>query len=322
MRAVVFTGAGGNEVVRLEVRDDPVPSGGEVLVEVRYAGLNPADLAQRAGRYPAPPGSPADVPGLEVSGLVVDRGPGALRFEPGERVFGIVGGGGLADRVVVHERHVAHVPDGLADVAAAAVPEAFVTAHDAVMTQAGLRMGELLVVNGANGGVGTAGVQIGAAAGARVLATVRSAEVRARVAELGADVIAPEALVGEADARGGADVVLELVGAPNLDSNLDALALKGRIVVVGTGAGDSAPLGLRKLMGKRARIMGTALRARPLEEKAAAVQAFAREVVPHLADGRIVPLVDSVFPAEEAPAAFDRLASSGKLGKVLLDFGA
>lgn len=322
MRAVVFTGAGGNEVVRLEERADPVPEGEEVLLAVRYSGLNPADLAQRAGNYPAPPGSPADIPGIETSGTVLACGPNSRRFEVGDRVFGIVGGGGHADRVAVHERHVAPVPDVLDDVAAAAVPEAFVTAHDAVMTQAGLRPGELLVVNGANGAVGTAGIQIGAVAGSRVLATLRATELRERVAALGADVVAPDELVDEARARGGADVVLELVGAPNLEHDLDALALKGRVIIVGTGAGDSAQIVLRKLMGKRARLIGTGLRVRPLEEKAAAVQAFAREVVPHLASGRIAPLVDRVFPAEEATAAFDRLAEPGKLGKVLLDFGA
>jgi len=321
MRAVVFTGAGGNEVVRVEERPDPVPQGDEVLLAVRFSGLNPADLAQRAGHYPAPPGSPADIPGIETAGTVVAFGPTARRFGVGERVFGIVGGGGHADRVVVHERHVVPVPDRLDDLMAAAVPEAYVTAHDAVMTQAGLRMGELLVVNGANGAVGTAAVQIGAAAGARVLATIRATELRERVAALGADVIAPEELVAAAIERGGADVVLELVGAPNLERDLDALAVKGRVIVVGTGGGDTAPVALRRLMAKRARLMGTALRARLLEEKAAAVQAFAREVVPHLATGRIDPLVDHVFPADEAAAAFERLAAPGKLGKVLLDFG-
>src|SRR5713101_5081050 len=150
MRAVVFVGAGGNEVVRIEERPDPAPEGDEVLLAVRYSGLNPADLAQRAGHYPAPPGSPADIPGIETAGTVIGLGPGARGFETGQRVFGIVGGGGLADRVVVHERHVTAVPERLDDEAAAAVPEAFVTAHDAVLMQAGLRPGELLVVNGAN----------------------------------------------------------------------------------------------------------------------------------------------------------------------------
>ena len=321
MRAIVFTGAGGNEVIRLEERTVPEPTGDDVLVAVRYAALNPADLAQRSGRYPAPLGSPQDIPGIEVAGTVVACGPTARRFAPGARVFGIVGGGGLAARVLVHERHVTEVPERLDELAAAAVPEVFITAHDAIRSQAGLRMGELLLVNGANGGVGTAAVQIGAAAGARVLATVRSAELRESVAALGATVIPPEDLVSRSLAEGGADVVLELVGAPNLDPDLDALATKGRIVIVGTAAGTEAPLDLRKLMGRRAHLMGTVLRARSLEEKAFAVGAFAREVVPHLSSGRIVPLVDRVFPAAEATAAFDRMQEQGKLGKVLLDFG-
>ena len=322
MRAVVFTGAGGNEVVELEDRPDPAAVGEDILLQVRYAALNGADLAQRAGRYPAPPGSPADVPGIETSGTVIARGANARQFEIGDRVFGIVGGGGLADRVLVHQRHVVAVPPNLDDIEAAAVPEVFITAHDAAFTLGRLRLGELLVVTGANGGVGTAAVQIGAAAGARVLATVRSEAVVERVAALGAEVIVPEDLVARANEQGGADVVLELVGAPNLESDFGALGMKGRIVIVGTGAGADAALSLRALMGKRARLIGTMLRARPLEEKAAAVQAFGREVVPHLATGRIVALVDRVFPAGEARAAFDRMQEQGKLGKVVLDFGA
>jgi putative PIG3 family NAD(P)H quinone oxidoreductase len=321
MRAIVFTGAGGNEVISLEERETPRPTGDDVVVNVRYAGLNPADVAQRNGHYPAPPGSPADIPGIEVSGTVIACGPTARRFAPGDRVFGLVGGGGLADHVLAHELHVTGVPERLDELAAAAVPEAFVTAHDAVMSQAGLRPGELLVVNGANGGVGTAAVQIAAAAGARVLATVRSKDLREAIGALGAVVFGPDELVSRAKAEGGADVVLELVGAPNLDSDLLALAMKGRIVIVGTGGGSESALDLRKLMGRRARLLGTMLRARPLDEKAAAMRAFTREVVPHLASGRIAPLVDRVFPADAAGEAFDRLAGSGKLGKVLLDFG-
>ena len=322
MRAVVFTRAGGNEVIRLEDRPDPEPSGDEILVAVRYAALNPADLLQREGRYPAPPGSPPDVPGIEVAGTVVAVGPTGRKHAIGDQVFGIVGGGGLASRVLVHERHVTGVPERLEEAAAAAVPEVFITAHDAVMMQAGLRSGELLVVNGANGGVGTAAIQIAAVSGARVLATVRTAALREAVAQLGAVVIAPDELVDRALTEGGADVVLELVGAPNLDPALSALSLLGRIVIVGTGGGTEAPLDLRKLMGRRARVMGTFLRARPMEEKAAVVVAFTREVVPHLATGRIAPLIDRVYPAGEVAAAFDRLQEPGKLGKVLLDFEA
>jgi NADPH2:quinone reductase len=322
LHAVTLIGAGGNEVVSFEERPDPVPSGDDVLVAVRYAALNAADVAQREGRYPAPPGSPPDIPGIETAGVVIAVGPTAQRFRPGDRVFGIVGGGGLADRVLAHESHVAPVPANLDDQGAAAVPEVFITAHDAIITLGALRLSELLVVNGANGGVGTAAVQIGAAAGARVLATVRSADLLGQIADLGAEAIAPEGLVDRALELGGADVILELVGALNLERDLDALGVKGRIVIVGTGAGDEAPLSLRRLMFKRGKLIGTVLRARPLEEKASAVQAFAREVVPHLASGLIVPLVDSVFPAKDATAAFDRMGEPGKLGKVLLDFGA
>ena len=318
MRAIVFTGTGGREVMRLEERPDPLPGDHELLVAGRFTGINSADLAQRAGSYPAPPGAPQDVPGLEVAGEVVAAGAAVLGYSAGDRVFGLVGGGGLADRVVVHERHVARVPDELTDEEAAAVPEAFVTAHDALVTRGGLGLGEVLLVTGANGGVGTAALQIGLVTGARVFASARSQHEG--LSALGAEPVAPEDAVAGAQAAGGADVVLELVGAPNLPADLDALAPKGRIVVVGTGAGAQAELALGKLMGKRAAIHGTVLRARPLEEKAAAVQRFAHEVVPHLASGRMRAVIDRVFPADDAADAFDHMASSGKLGKVLLAF--
>jgi putative PIG3 family NAD(P)H quinone oxidoreductase len=318
VRAVVFTGAGGREVMRLEERPDPVPAEQELLVAARFAGINGADLAQRTGSYPAPPGAPQDVPGLEVAGTVVAAGGAVLGFSAGDRVFGLVGGGGLADRVVVHERHVVRVPDELSDEEAAAIPEAFITAHDALVTRGGLGLGDVLLVTGANGGVGTAGVQIGVAAGARVFASARSRQDG--LSALGAEPVAPEDVVAAVQAAGGADVVLELVGAPNLGADLDALAPKGRIVVVGTGAGAQAELSLGKVMGKRAAIHGTVLRARPLEEKAAAVQRFAHEVVPHLASGKMRAIVDRVFHVDEAADAFDHMASSGKLGKVLLAF--
>ena len=314
MHAIVFTGAGGREVMGLEERPDPVPGSNEVVVAASHAGLNPADLIQRAGHYPAPPGAVADVPGLEVGGTVVATGDAVLGWQVGDRVFGIVGGGGLADRVAVHERHVARVPDRISDEQAAAVPEAFITAHDAIFTRAGLVSGETLLVNGANGGVGTAAVQLGLAAGARVLANARDEPARERLAAMGAD---PVAL---ADVDGEADVVLELVGAPNLPGDLLALATKGRIIVVGTGAGVEFDMSLRALMGKRASLMGTVLRARPMEEKGAAVQAFARGVVPLLAEGRIAPPIDRVFAAADAADAFDHLAARGKFGKVLLQF--
>ena len=323
MRAVVFTGAGGNEVVRIEERPDPVPGTDDVLIRIRFAGLNPADLIQRAGFYPAPPGSPTDIPGLEVAGTVEACGSGVTGWAVGDRVFGLVGGGGLADRVVVHERCVARVPEMLDDAPAAGVPEAFITAHDAVAVQAGLRPGETLLVHGAAGGVGSAAVQIGVLLGARVFGVVRTQTAASFVRELGAESLDDEGFAESALERTqgrGVDVILELVGAPHFPGNLSVLAHKGRIVVVGIGAGQEISLPLRVLMQKRAVVRGTQLRARLLEEKALAVQAFAGEVLPALAAGAVRPVIDSVFPATNARAAFDRLAGPGKIGKVLLEF--
>jgi putative PIG3 family NAD(P)H quinone oxidoreductase len=320
MRAVTFAGQGGNEVVSLADRPDPVPSASEVVVAARFAGVNWADVAQRQGSYPAPPGSPPDIPGLEVAGTVVEVGDAVRDWRVGDRVFGIVGGGGLADRVAVHERHVVAIPDGLDDDTAAAVPEAYITAHDAVFTQAGLQPGELLLVTGANGAVGSAGVRLALVAGSRVVACVRSAESARALAEEGAIVVTPDQATERLLAMGGADVVLELVGTPYLEIDFAALALKGRILIVGTGAGADAAVSLRALMSRRATLRGTVLRARPLEEKAAAVQAFARSVLPMLAAGRALPTIDRVFPAERVTEAFDYLAEPGKTGKILLEF--
>jgi putative PIG3 family NAD(P)H quinone oxidoreductase len=308
--------------VEVVERPDPEPGPEDVVVAARFAGMNPADLQQREGRYPAPPGASSDVPGLEVAGRVVAMGERVTSWEVGQRVFGLVGGGGLAARVVVHERCVTRVPDRLGDEEAAAVPEAFITAHDAVCTQAGLRPGETLLVHGANGAVGSAAVQIGVAVGARVLGSVRSDEAATAVRELGAEAVRDTDLVSTvsaATAGAGADVILELVGAPHFPDNLQVIATLGRIVIVGVSAGSTVELDLLALMRRRASIRGTVLRARPLEGKAVAVRAFEREVGPMLADGRVHARVDATFPAEEVHAAFDRL--SERSGKVLVDFG-
>lgn len=325
MRAVVFTGAGGNEVIRVEQRPDPDPRGEEVVVCVRYAGLNPADLLQRNGHYPAPPGALADIPGLEVAGTVVACGERVTAWQEGDRVFGLVGGGGLAERVLVHERALVRVPDALDEREAAAVPEAFFTAHDAIRTQAGLELGETLLVQGAAGGVGTAAVQIALAAGARAIGVARSQSGLEAVRGLGAEAIPDEGFAERAlalTAGRGVDVILELVGAVHLPGDLQALAPKGRIVVVSTAGGSEAELPLRQLMAKRASIFGTVLRARPLEEKAAVARAFERELSPHFASGRVRPVIDSLFPVERVGEAFERIEERGKIGKVLLDFGA
>lgn len=323
MRCIVFTGAGGNEVVDLQDRPDPDPGPEELIVHQRFAGLNPADLQQRAGRYPAPPGAPVDVPGLEVCGTVGRCGDRVTTWQIGDRVFGLVGGGGLSDRVRVHERAVARVPDTLPDEDAAAVAEAFITAHDAVVMQAGLRPGEHLLIHGAGGGVGSAAVQIGVHMGARVMGVVRNDRARTLVESLGGKPIADagfDRAVTEHTDGHGADVILELVGAPHFPGDLDALAVGGRIVVVGVGAGQEVTIPLLELMRKRATLRGTVLRARPLEEKGAAVRAFEREIAPALAAGTMRPVVDRVFDAADAAAAFDHLAAPGRTGKVLLRF--
>src|SRR5437764_2709692 len=235
--------------LRVEEHPDPEPAAGEVLVRVRAAGLNGADMMQRRGLYPAPPGAPQDIPGLELAGEVVERGPGADRFQEGDRVMGIVAGGGQAELAVVNERVLMPVPEDLDWVAAGGVPEVFTTAHDAVFTQAGLQPGERLLVHGGAGGVGTAAIQLGRGAGARVHATVRHPELRDGVAALGAQVLDPEGF----SEHGPFDVILELVGAPNLPDNLQALETGGRIAVIGIGAGAKAELNLGLLMAKRGR---------------------------------------------------------------------
>src|SRR5215218_5756565 len=219
--------------IAVQEHPDPEPQAGELLVRVRAAGLNGGDMVQLRGAYPAPPGSPPDIPGLELAGEVVALGRGVLRFEPGDRVMAVVGGGGQAELAIVHERSAMPVPDELDWTAAGGVPEAFTTAHDALFTQAGLTVGERLLVHGAAGGVGTAAVQLGVMTGARVTATVRNEHARGQIGALGVNAIAPEGFVEE----GEFDVILELVGAKNLSENLDALAIGGRIAVIGVGAG-------------------------------------------------------------------------------------
>ncbi|HEV3319891.1 MAG TPA: zinc-binding dehydrogenase [Solirubrobacteraceae bacterium] len=298
----------------IEEHPDPEPGAGEVLVRVRAAGLNGADMMQRRGLYPAPPGSPQDIPGLELAGEVVALGPGAMRFTEGERVMAVVGGGAQAELAVVHERQLMPVPHGLDWPAAGGVPEVFTTAHDAIFVQAGLRSGERLLVHGGAGGVGVAAIQLGRAAGARVTATVRREELREQVAALGAEAIAPE----EFARHGPFDVALELVGAPNMPENLSALAPGGRIVVIGVSAGVKTELNLLALMGARARIHGSTLRSRPLEEKAITARLLEREVLPLFDTGALRVPIAATFPLQEAAAAYERFAAGGKLGKIAL----
>jgi NADPH:quinone reductase len=294
---------------------DPVPGPGEVLVAVHAAGLNSADRLQVAGLYPAPPGSPPDVPGLELAGEVAELGPGASRFAAGDRVMAVVGGGGQAELAVVPEAHLLPIPDGIPWDAAGGFPEAFSTAYDALVTQCGLTVGDRVCIHGAAGGVGVAAVQLAATAGATVVATVRAEERRGAVAQLGAhEVVAPDAFVAE----GPYDVVLELVGAPNLPDDLRSLATGGRLSVIGVGAGAKAEVNLLELMNRRARLLGSTLRSRSLEEKAAVAQAVEEHVLPLLADGRLRVPVDATFSFADAADAYARFAAGGKLGKVVL----
>ncbi|HVF74165.1 MAG TPA: zinc-binding dehydrogenase [Acidimicrobiales bacterium] len=311
MRAVTIS----DGAVAVAEHPDPEPGVGEVLVRVRAAGVNNADLLQAKGFYPAPPGVPADIPGLELAGEVVAVGRDALRFSPGDRVMAVVAGGGQAEWAVVHERALMPVPEGLSWEEAGAIPEAYMTAHDALFTQCGLSMGERVCISGAAGGVGTAAVHLAAAAGARVVASVRNEALRGEVQALGASVVvAPEDFVG----AGPFDVVLELIGGPNMAGNVEALAPGGRIVVIGVGGGASAEVNLLALMAKRARITASTLRARPLEQKADAARRMEAHVLPLFEEGRHrVPLV-ATYPLDEVAAAYERFAAGGKLGKIVL----
>jgi putative PIG3 family NAD(P)H quinone oxidoreductase len=293
---------------------DPRPGKGELLVRVRAAGLNGADMMQLRGVYPAPPGAPADIPGLELAGEVVEVGEGVERFEPGDRVMAIVAGGGQAELAIVHERVAMPVPEELEWDAAGGAPEVFTTAHDALFAQARLTVGERLLVHGGAGGVGLAAVQLGTMAGARVTATVRDEACRERVATLGVHAIAP----GEFVEAGPYDVILELVGAPNWPANVEALASRGRIAVIGIGAGAKVELNLGMLMGRRAQITGSTLRARPLEDKALATRRVEKSVLPGFASGDLCVFVAATYPLEEAAAAYERFRQGAKFGKIVL----
>jgi NADPH:quinone reductase-like Zn-dependent oxidoreductase len=300
--------------IAVQEHPDPVCEAGEVLVRVRAAGVNNADLMQLRGHYPAPPGAPADIPGLELAGEVVACGRAVGRFEPGDRVMAVVGGGAQAELAVVHERMAMPIPEELDWTAAGGVPEVFTTAHDALVSQAQLTCGERLLVHGAAGGVGMAAVQLGIMAGARVTATVRDPARREGIAALGVQAIDPE---GFAD-YGPFDVIVELVGAPNMADNLTALAERGRICVIGVGAGATFELNLQALMGKRARIHGSTLRMRSLEDKATAARLVERQVLPGFASGDLAVPVAATFALDEVAAAYERFQAGGKLGKIVV----
>jgi NADPH2:quinone reductase len=327
MKAVLFDGKGGPEVVRLGEAAEPVPARGEVLVRVRASALNRADLLQRRGLYAPPPGTRAEIPGLELAGEVV-RAEGVSRWRPGDRVMAITAGEGMAELAAVHDRMLLAIPDGLSFEEAAALPEAGITSHDALFTLGGLRPGWTVLVHAVGSGVSTTAVQIARAAGATVVGTSRTREKLERAAALGME---HGVLVGRDDPRfaeevrritagRGCPLVLDLVGAPYAAENLACVALRGRIVLVGTMGGASAEVDYRKLMQARASLVGTTLRVRPIEEKIAAAQAFAGEVLPLVAAGRVRPVLDVVLPAARAREAHERMERNESFGKIVLTF--
>jgi len=327
MKAVTIVSFGGVEGLEIrEVPDAPPATLDRVRVRVRAAGLNRADILQRLGRYPAPPGYPQDIPGIEFAGEVSEVGDEVLRWKIGDRVFGITGGGGQAQYVTVPENHLAAIPSNLNWAAAAAVPEVFMTAHDALFTQCGLTIGERVLIHAAGSGVGTAAIQLIRAAGAFAYGTSRTADKLEKAKEFGLT----ESVVADNDPMeilaavkswtndAGVDVILDLVGAAYLKANLAASATKGRLIFVGTTSGSKAEIDFSLAMHKRLRIMGTSLRIRSLEEKATATRLFAEQVVPLLRSGAVRPVIDKVFPMKEVRAAHQRIESNESFGKVVL----
>jgi NADPH:quinone reductase len=325
MKAITITGTGGPEVLQLRETATPEPKGEQVRVRVRACGLNRADMLQCRGYYPAPPGAPADIPGLEYAGEVDALGSDVIGpLKLGDRVFGIVAGGGQAEYVLTHERLAVPIPPNLDFAEAAAVPEAFITAHDALLTQGRLAPGERVLVHAAGSGVGTAAIQIAHVVGSLVWGTARTADKLEQSKALGLDHDIDNSGGGFAEIIAsqtmgkGINVVIDLLGGSALAGNLASLAPKGRLILVGLLAGTSGPLDLSLIMRKRITIVGTTLRARPLEEKIAATLRFASEVVPWLERGLVRPVVDSVFAFEDFVDAQARVESNLVFGKVVL----
>ena len=315
MRAVVIV----DGELSWEERPDPVPGGTEMVVAVRAAGVNAADLLQRRGFYPAPPGYPPDIPGMELAGEVVAAGPKVTRFGVGDRVMAVIGGGAQAELALVDETVAMPVPTATPWDEAGGFPEAFITAHDALVAQCGLSVGERVLVTGASGGVGTAAIQVAAVAGGWTVASTRHPEHHDLLIKLGAR----EAIdAGEAPSHGPYDVVLELIGAPSLVALLDALAIRGRVAVIGVGGGSQTDLDLHAMMRQRARISASTMRARSLVDKAVAARAVANHLVPLLAAGRLRVPIAATFPMHEASAAYESFTTAGKFGKVVLVTGA
>jgi NADPH2:quinone reductase len=331
MRAVVITSYGGVEGIGVQEVDTPqAPTADRVRVRVHAAGLNRADILQRRGHYPAPQGYPQNIPGMEFAGEVESIGDAVRAWEVGDRVFGITGGGAQAEFVVVPESILARIPADLDWVGAGSMPEVFITAHDALFTRAGLHMGERVLIHAAASGVGTAAIQVAHAAGATVYGTSRTADKLERILELNLGLDKSVAVGGQPSNfveavqkwtnGAGVDVILDLVGGDYLAENLEALALRGRLISVGTMAGAKSEIDLGLLLRKRATIIGTMLRGRSIEEKAEATRLFASSVLPLVSRGAIRPVIDRAYPANEIRDAHERMESNASIGKIVLTF--
>ncbi|MEY4366322.1 MAG: hypothetical protein RLZZ305_1666 [Actinomycetota bacterium] len=323
----MLTEHGGPEVLVIREVPDPVPGPEEVLVRVHATALNRADLLQRMGMYPNPFPSEAEVPGLEFAGTVESCGPRVTMWRPGDPVMGIVSGGAYAEKLVLPERQAMAVPAGMDLSHAAAIPEVFITAWDALVLQGGLTSGRWAMVHAGASGVGTAAIQICRAIGARVIVTCSAGKVGA-CSDLGADVVVDYAsrdfveAAREATGGAGVDVILDVVGGDYVERNVAALAVKGRIIQVGVMAGKPVPFNVGALLGKRATITGTVLRARPLEEKIAVSRRFAAEMLPLFGDGTLRPVVDSTYPLESIGDAHVHMASNANVGKIVVTVAA
>jgi putative PIG3 family NAD(P)H quinone oxidoreductase len=327
MKAITITSFGGVEGLEIrDVPDAPCATLDRVRVRVRAAGLNRADILQRLGRYPAPPGYPQEIPGIEFAGEVESAGAEVRACKIGDRVFGIIGGGGQSEYVTVPENHLARIPDNLNWAEAAAIPEVFMTAHDALFTQCHLTIGEHVLIHAAGSGVGTAAIQLVKAAGALAYGTSRTADKLERAKQFGlTNSIAvagnPNQFVEAAKqwtAGDGMNVVLDLVGAAYLSANLQSLATRGRLVFVGTTSGSKAEIDYGIAMSKRLQIIGTSLRTRSLEEKATATRLFSQQVLPLLRSGAVKPVIDKVFKWENVREAHERIESNESFGKLVL----
>ena len=324
MKAIVITRPGGPEVLEIQDRPKPEPGVGQIRVHVRASALNRADLMQREGNYPVPPGVSADIAGMEYAGEVESLGSAATMWKAGDRVMGIIGGAGHAEFLCVHEREAIPVPSGLPWEEAAAIPEAFLTAYDALFRQLDLRMGETVLIHAVASGVGTAGLQLARAGGAMVVGTSRSAAKLERAKKLGLDVLVDASSGSWVEQIAGTignekiHVILDLVGGAYLDGNLRVLAQRGRMIVVGLTSGSRAELDMGTILRKRLKMIGTTLRARSLEEKIALARDVSEHVIPLFDAGKLRPVVDRVLRFEEIRSAHELMHSNDTFGKIVL----